>query len=98
MDGGAMGNFSLKTKIWFGFGVVLLLLLFVGGYDVIQVREIQRTTGDVAENASARFDLQLVRLLVERRISALRGALLNDTQQFQKDYQQATTDVSEAVK
>ena len=85
-----MRNLSLKMKIWFGFGLILLILAVVGGYAVMQVQNIQQAANDSIADAKARKATLEIRIASERLISATRGYLLEDHPQFQKDFEDAT--------
>ena len=93
-----MRNLGLRFKIWLGFGSVLLILSVVGGYAVSQVRAILRTSDDVAEDVTARKDVLMLRLVVERRVSATRAIIIEDNKTFEKDFEQANGEETEGLK
>jgi methyl-accepting chemotaxis protein len=93
-----MRNLSVRAKIWLGFGLVLLILASVGGFAITEIREIQVTSLDSAENVAARRDVDAVRLSIDRRDAALRGALLQENSTFLGDFDQATSDMNDGLK
>ena len=93
-----MRNFSLKIKIWLGFGYILLILAVVGSYSAWQLRDIQSATKDNDEASKAYQEMLQIRLLTERRVSAVRGYLIEDSAQFMKDFEDATKGGDERAK
>ena len=93
-----MRNLSLKLKIGMGFGILLLIMAFIGGYAVLQVRQIQQISDGTLEDVSARRDMISMQLSVERRNSAANLFLADGNPAVLKDYEQATTDIEDGLK
>ncbi len=93
-----MRNFSVKAKIWLGFGLVLLILGMLGGFAIIEIREIQAISLETAQKVSARANIHAIMLGIEQKDSALRGDLIQDNPTFLKDFDQANADIQKGMK
>ncbi|HUL16834.1 MAG TPA: methyl-accepting chemotaxis protein [Terriglobales bacterium] len=85
-----MFNLGLRTKIWLGFGSILLILAVVGGYSIVEVRNILQASNDAVAAANGRADTLEMRLATERKIAAVRGYLIDDNPQYLKSFEDAT--------
>jgi methyl-accepting chemotaxis protein len=94
-----MRNLSLKVKIWFGFGAILLILALVGSYATWQLQDIQKASNDNDDAGKAYQDTIQMRLNTERRTSALRGYFIEENNpQHLKDFEEATKAGDEVMK
>jgi methyl-accepting chemotaxis protein len=93
-----MRDLRLKLKIGMGFGVLLLILAVVGSYSVWELRDIQKAAADNGDAANTHDAVVQMRMFTERRVSALRGYLLEPQQQFLKDYEEAAKSNEEMLK
>ncbi len=93
-----MRDLNIRAKIWLGFGSVLVTLAVVGGFAIAQVRQIRAITVESADLAYARRDINVMIIYIERRDSALRGELLQESETFVKDFDQATSDITKGLK
>jgi methyl-accepting chemotaxis protein len=98
-DESDMRNLSLKVKIWFGFGAILLILALVGSYATWQLQDIQKASNDNDDASKAYQDTTQMRLNTERRTSALRGYFIEENNpQHLKDFEEATKAGDEVMK
>jgi methyl-accepting chemotaxis protein len=93
-----MRNFSVRAKIWLGFGLVLLILAAVGGFAITEIREIQTISLASAESTNSRRDVNAMRLYIARRDAALRGILVQENKSFDEDFAQASSDIKSGLK
>src|ERR1700722_17521200 len=69
---GFMGNISVKSRVFFGFGLVLLMLMALAGFSAVLIRGIDqdfRLSQSTANQKSLATDMDLVMQKVRVRVN-----------------------------
>ncbi|MGY0692680.1 methyl-accepting chemotaxis protein [Virgibacillus sp. FSP13] len=84
---------SLKKKILFGFSFVLLLIILLGVYNFLAIKELNSNTNEIVEEQQPLLILdEKITLNIAQRTSLIRGYLLYGDQELKEEFQARTDD------
>ncbi|MFZ0737698.1 MAG: methyl-accepting chemotaxis protein [Candidatus Acidiferrales bacterium] len=90
--GNAAGRFGVKARVKTGFGIILLILVALGGVSFWGVRMIRIAADAAGAALQTRTLANTLQLDTQRRVTALRGYLVQGTDDRLKEYHDATDD------
>jgi len=91
------GQWGVRAKIATGFGLMLAILVALAYISFSRVRVIRRAAEDSANAIETRRRSNVLRVDTYRRVAALRGYLLQGSEDQLKEYQDATQETANDI-